>query len=285
MFRVCLALAWLGLLASLCAEEKLAPKNVSEPVRTTPEELTKPRSRNDFLILPLRIYRLRSPSFSAADCQLSDRDFARILPKVNRVWAVAGIYFGLESIQEEPADVAAFARVHRTLRLLQPSREIAADAVEHASTDWQASRASGLFKALIPRDTRDFNGFRVYYIQDFDVNGIYYGQREAIVKATARLRPVPGGIDEPIPRVTSHELGHGLGLPHRQDHVNLMASGTTGTSFIASEVEIARKLANNVPGVVPYSQIQAIMAKSTDSAEQMRLASWKSGVEEFALAP
>ncbi len=40
------------------------------------------------------------------------------------------IFFGLESIQEEPADVAAFARVHRTLRLLQPSREIAADAVE-----------------------------------------------------------------------------------------------------------------------------------------------------------
>ncbi len=29
--------------------------------------------------------------------------------------------------------------------------------------------------------------------KDFDVNGINYGQREAIVKATARLRPVPGG--------------------------------------------------------------------------------------------
>ncbi len=70
----------------------------------------------------------------------------------------------------------------------------------------------------------------MYYIHQFDVNGIYYGQHDAIVKETARLRAVPNGIDEPIPRVTAHELGHGLSLPHRQDQVNLMASGTSGTA-------------------------------------------------------
>ncbi len=85
--------------------------------------------------------------------------------------------------------------------------------------------------------------------------------------------------------MTSHELGHGLGLPHRQDQVNLMASGTIRDKFIASEVEIARKMANKVPGVVPYPKIQALIAEATDATEQSRLASWKSGVDEVALTP
>src|SRR5439155_25378833 len=41
----------------------------------------------------------------------------------------------------------------------------------------------------------------------------------------------------------AHELGHGLGLPHRQDTFNLMASGTTGTLLNAAEVETTRAAA------------------------------------------
>ena len=40
------------------------------------------------------------------------------------------------------------------------------------------------------------------------VNGVYAGKDYAIVQETASLRPVEGGIDEPIPRVTAHELAH-----------------------------------------------------------------------------
>ena len=74
------------------------------------------------------------------------------------------------------------------------------------------------------------------------MNGIYFPEG-IFVKDTASLRPVTGGLDEPIPRVTSHELGHALSLPHRQDTTNLMASGTTGRWLNHDEVQQARAVA------------------------------------------
>jgi len=79
----------------------------------------------------------------------------------------------------------------------------------------------------------------IYYIKQFGANGRLSRQGNSR-KRHAALRPVEGGIDEPLPRVTSHELGHALGLPHRQDRVNLMASGTTGTSLNDEEIERTR---------------------------------------------
>ena len=90
-------------------------------------------------------------------------------------------------------------------------------------------------------------GMDVYYIHKFAVNGVYLGDRMAFVQETARLRPVPGGIDEPLPRVTAHELGHALGLPHRQDRTNLLASGTTGTTLNEAEVARSREKARSIP--------------------------------------
>ena len=143
---------------------------------------------------------------------LVETDIERILTKINLIWSQAGIAFYLESVvKEEPAP----------LRL-----------------DGGGIRRPSL-EDLIPPGSYAEDAFNVYYVKEFDVNGIYF-PKAIFVKDTASLRPVEGGIDEPLPRVTSHELGHALGLIHRQATFNLMASGTTGTTLNTEEIEIAR---------------------------------------------
>ncbi len=95
------------------------------------------------------------------------------------------------------------------------------------------------YSLLVPADGRKNGGFHVYFLHQFPVNGVWMGRDYGLVQEMASLREVEGGIGEPIPRVTAHELGHGLGLPHRQNGTNLLASGTKGILLNAHEVEIA----------------------------------------------
>ena len=61
------------------------------------------------------------------------------------------------------------------------------------------------------------------------------------------------GFDEfllvPLPRVSSHELGHAFTLEHRQSVTNLMASGTTGTWLNDAEIKQARDAARKKPWI------------------------------------
>ncbi len=75
------------------------------------------------------------------------------------------------------------------------------------------------------------------------------------MKDTASLRKVEGGIDEPLPRVSSHELGHAFGLPHRQNTTNLMASGTTGIWLNGEEVKQVRETARKFDWIEPASDL------------------------------
>lgn len=216
-------------------------------------EIKQARSADEFLILPLKIYRLKAADVPDVDSlQLKDSDIHRILAKVNTVWAAAGIYWQLESIENVNAENLG------RLKLLG-----LADAPDSQKKPHLA------FRDIIPESTRkNYPGYRVYFIHDFDVNGVYFGRREAMVKETAALRPVEGGIDEPIPRVTSHELGHGLGLPHRQDRLNLMASGTTGTLLNTNEIAKAREFAAKNPACLKYNELQKKMSLETDPSKK-----------------
>ncbi len=170
----------------------------------------------DYLVAPLRVHLLSATNAPDVHTTLTEADVQRILSKVNRVWAQAGIHFYLESLASEPARNA-----------------------ERYAQSWRSGPHHSVLR-LRPVESRASSLFHVYYLKKMAINGIHF--REAnFVKDTASLRPVEGGIDEPLPRVTAHELGHALGLPHRQHRTNLMASGTTGIRLNENEIAVARE--------------------------------------------
>jgi hypothetical protein len=164
------------------------------------------------LVIPLRIHLLQASNLPAVHTTLTTADVQRVLGKVNGIWAPAGIRFEVESL-------------------------LSTRALAVASTNTRPD--SRWLLTVLPPESRASNAFNVYYVKQMQPNG-YWAGGVAFVKDTASLRAVEGGIDEPLPRVTAHELGHALGLNHRQDVTNLMASGTTGTALNAEEIHAAR---------------------------------------------
>ena len=143
---------------------------------------------------------------------MKEADVRRVFGKANRIWNKAGIAFSLESIVTEDA--------------VMPK-------------EFDESRLQD-FKGTRPLKGLDRGMIHVFYVHRLPTNGVFMGPDAIFVKDTAALREVKGGVDEPIPRVTSHEIGHAMGLPHRQNTINLMASGTTGWSVSDPEIETVR---------------------------------------------
>jgi hypothetical protein len=218
-------------------------------------DVTDPPAYEEFLVIPLRVHILSASDLPEVDCHLSDTDISRIVGKVNQVWNKAGIHWGLESLVREPA-----ARQEK-FRLVR---------------DLGGGNNLGVFRILLPEESRADKAVDLYYVHEFPVNGVWFGQ-EAIVRETAKLREVEGGIDEPIPRVSAHELGHALGLPHRQDRTNLLASGTTGTRLNAAEVKVARERARTIPGAASVADVRQsaeVAEAASDRAGARRLRGW-----------
>ncbi len=182
------------------------------------------RPFDEFYVVPVRVHLIRSDDVLAAGTRMAKEEVNRIFRKANGIWHAAGIHLWVESIVEEkPAKLGGYEKESALpYAALQPLRP-------------EASRADGMF--------------HVYYVRAMVVNGLYIDQNAIFVQEVARLFPVPGGIDEPLPRVTAHELGHGLKLPHRQDRTNLMSSGTTGTSLNEEEIHTVRRAAEGLKWV------------------------------------
>jgi hypothetical protein len=209
-----------------------------------------------FLVIPLRVHVLASTDLADVNCGLTDADIHRVIGKVNGIWHQAGVHWRLESLIREPA---------------------AKQAEFKAALEADDGDKLMPYRLLAPEGSRATEGIDVYYIHKFSVNGVYLGRRMAFVQETARLRPVPGGSDEPLPRVTAHELGHTLGLPHRQDRTNLLASGNNGTTLNEDEAARARRRAAMTPGSLTVTELkqnvdEAMVKKET--AEARKLLGW-----------
>lgn len=180
------------------------------------------------ITLPVRIHLMQSSSIPDMHTTLVEADVQRVMDKVNKVWAQAGIQFEIESIL--PAEAVPMPEENR----------LKSEFVR--------------VKSMVPKEVLSATGIDICYVKKVKPNGFFYGE-PIVVKDTASLREVPGGLDEPLPRVTSHEIGHALGLSHRQDTTNLMQSGTTGFSLNAEEIVTARAKAQEYlakhPAVAP----------------------------------
>ncbi len=175
-----------------------------------------------FRIVPVRVHLLRNSTVAAAVTKLTIEDIKRIFRKANQIWHPAGVHLWVESIVEEtPVKVDGLDRLDSIPEETLPQ--------------------------LRPETTIKKGGMNVYYIGNMKPNGIFMGRDSIFVKDSARLKEVKGGIEEPLPRVTAHELGHAMGLPHRQDRVNLMSSGTTGTGLNSAEIERVTFVIRSIP--------------------------------------
>ena len=174
------------------------------------------RANLPVITLTVRVHLVQSETVPAMQTTLVDADIRRIFGKVNTIWAQAGIRLEIESVG--------------------PTRAL------ELTPEMRLKPEMERVKSMIPKDRLSADAIDVCYVKEVRPNGFYYGE-PIVVKDTASLKEVPGGLDEPLPRVTAHEIGHALGLRHRQDTTNLMASGTTGFSLNEAEIATAREKA------------------------------------------
>lgn len=235
----------LGLLLLLLQEPAL-------PFDPAVHEATRTFAHGDFLVVPVRIHRLQSTDADALNCRLQDEDIRRVFGKINRIWNKAGLALAIESIRQETAVLP----------------------------DDFDPRVLEAFRAVRPADSHPPGMIHVYYVHQLPTNGVFMGRDAIFVKDTASLRPVKGGVDEPLPRVSAHEIGHAMGLPHRQDTINLMASGTTGWSVNDDEIDTVRAWAAKQDWVLKpaaaigkgYADLIAALPGDSDLKEKARAA-------------
>lgn len=205
------------------------------------------RAAEEFRVVPVRVHLLRSGIAPAVNTKLKVEDIARIFRKANNVWQAAGMRLWVESVVDEKAANA------------EPRRDDVVLTLDSVA-------------ALRPVESRAEGMFHVYYVGALSVNGVYIGRDSIFVQEAAKLLPVEGGIDEPLPRVTSHELGHAMGLPHRQDRTNLMASGTTGTSLNDAEIAKVRLTSHTMRWILPAEEFLNEAERSAVESKQHRKA-------------
>jgi hypothetical protein len=212
---------------------------------------------DQFVIVPLRVHVLTSPTLDLVNCTLNDAEIGRVIGNVNAIWHKAGVHIGMETIVREPADQQERFRLISRLNHERPN--------------------GGQLRMLLPRSTRAPVGLDVYLFRDLPFNSGYFADDAILIREHPDLALVPRGGDDPVARVTAHAIGHALGLPLHPDPENVMASATSGVALDAEQVDGVRQVARIIRGAGTVADIRqaAVAAEAKgDHAAALRLWSW-----------
>lgn len=171
------------------------------------------------ITLPVTVHFVRSTVHPKLQATVTETDVRAIFAEVNTIWAQAGIQFVIKGFGEIQA------------RPVPPKKWFERD------RNW--------VRTAISTDSFDAGSIDVCFIREMGPNGFFYGE-PVVVCEQPEFTKVKGGAENPVARVTAHELGHVLTLQHRQDHVNLMASGRNGVSMNNQEIKDARTKAREI---------------------------------------
>ena len=151
------------------------------------------------------------PESSAMSSERETDELASIAQRIRGIWLEAGVDLTIRTITRITAPAAVLQQVAR-------------------------GETSGFVEAVV-------NG-AISVPEPAIINGFYVrqvGSANGVTPLGTRIFFVtdsPSVLDE---RVSSHEIGHILGLHHtQQDAGRLMFSGTNGMSFTDQEVDVAR---------------------------------------------